>query len=184
MASNSLIRISRRAFGLQIAALPIALGAAADGAASGGDGLSHSAAAIHQETGFKASRRRVYQALTTAGEFDAVTRLSDALSLLTAPGATPTTISSEAGGAFSLFGGYITGRNLELRPNERLVQAWRTASWIPGAYSIAQFAVLDDGAGSKLIFEHRGFPDAEGEHLASGWQVHYWTPLAKFLAQA
>jgi activator of HSP90 ATPase len=188
MTSNSSIRISRRTLGLQIAALPFALGAApsapAQGAASGSDGLSHSAAAIHQEISFKASRRRVYHALTTASEFDAVSRLSDALALMTAPGAKPTSISGEAGGAFTLFGGYISGRILELQPNERLVQAWRTASWKPGAYSIAHFALLDDGAGSKLNFEHRGFPDSEGEHLAGGWQVHYWTPLAKFLAPA
>ena len=181
----SSIRISRRALALHIAAAPFALGAAAagDGAAPGSDGLSHSAAAIRQQLKFNAPRRRVYEALTNASEFEAVTRLSDALALVTAPGAKPTSIGREAGGAFTLFGGYITGRNLELQPNERLVQAWRTADWKPGEYSIAGFAFLEEGAGTTLVFDHRGFPDDAGEHLAHGWHVHYWTPLAKYLSR-
>jgi activator of HSP90 ATPase len=36
----------------------------------------------------------------------------------------PTQISREVGGAFSLFGGIIVGRHIELVPNERIVQAW------------------------------------------------------------
>jgi activator of HSP90 ATPase len=44
------------------------------------------------------------------------------------------------GGTFTLFGGYVTGRNLEMLPDERLVQAWRAGSWKPGAFSIAAFS--------------------------------------------
>jgi len=49
--------------------------------------------------------------------------------LLAAAGAKPTAISTELGGSFTLFGGYITGRHIEMLPNERLVQAWRAGSW-------------------------------------------------------
>jgi activator of HSP90 ATPase len=181
----SSILISRRALACRLAAVPFALGSAGRAAAAdGADGLSRSAAAIHQEIKFNAGRRRVYEALTTASQFDAVTHLSDALALMTAPGAKSTVISGEEGGAFTLFGGYITGRSIDLQPGERLVQAWRTERWKPGDYSIASFELLEDGAGTKLVFEHRGFPDGEGEHLAKGWHAHYWTPLAKFLARA
>ena len=81
-----------------------------------------------------------------------------------------------------MFGGYITGRNLELIPNERLVQAWRTSSWDAGDFSIVKFVLVAEGKETKLTFEHRGFPEGQGGHLAEGWHTHYWDPLAKFLS--
>jgi uncharacterized protein YndB with AHSA1/START domain len=98
----------------------------------GTDGLSHVSEAIHQELLFNASPQRVYGALTSGKSFDAITRLSDGDALLKAAGAQPTAISSDVGGTFTLFGGYITGRHLEMLPDERLVQAWRAGSWKPG----------------------------------------------------
>jgi len=43
---------------------------------------------------------------------------SAAPSAKTAAAAKPTAISTELGGSFTLFGGYITGRHLEMLPNE------------------------------------------------------------------
>ena len=189
----SIVHISRRALALGLSSIPAALSVA--GRALGADsmaaapsdaaaGLSHSSESIHQEITFNAGRRRVYAALTDAKQFDAVTRLSDAIELVTAPGAKPTTISHEVGGSFTLFGGYVTGRHLQLLPDERLVQAWHAASWKPADYSIVRFELFEDGAATKLKFDHRGFPDGQGTHLADGWHVHYWQPLAKYLSQA
>jgi activator of HSP90 ATPase len=115
--------------------------------------------------------------------FDAITRLSDAITLVTAADAKPTSISREVGGPFTLFGGYITGRNLELLGDERLVQGWRAESWPAGDYSIVKFVLGENGAETRLVFDHRGFPEGEGRHLARGWYAHYWEPLAKYLAQ-
>jgi activator of HSP90 ATPase len=183
--------LTRRAFAVRLAALPVGLtvGARAFGAERlagvappDDDGLTHTSEAIHQEIQFDASHRRVYDALTVGKQFDAVTRLSDGAQLLAAPGAKPTAISDVLGGAFVLFGGYITGRHLELLPGERLVQAWRAASWKPGEYSIVSFVLADEGGKTKVVFDHRGFPAGTGSHLASGWHAHYWEPLAKYLA--
>jgi len=91
----------------------------------------------------------------------------------------PAEISREVGGGFALFGGYITGRHIELGPNERIEQAWRTGGWPPGVYSIAKFELVEQGAGSTIVFDHTGFPKAGA--LASGWNAHYWEPLQKFL---
>jgi len=182
--------ISRRSLTLTLAALPIGLVVADTLAApkvksfAAADGLSHTAEAIRQEVALDASPQRVYQALTATKDFDMVTRLSDAEVLLNATGAKPTSISTEVGGPFTLFGGYITGRHLEMLSNERLVQAWRAASWKPGDFSIAAFYLMAEGGKTKLNFEHRGFPNGEGAVLAHGWHSHYWEPLAKFLAQA
>ena len=144
--------------------------------------ISHTAEAIHQEPVFKASRKRVYEALTDAKQFDKVVQLSAAMKTGMAPGAKPAEIGREAGGAFALFGGYVTGRHLELVPNERIVQAWRAGSWDPGDYSIAKFQLVEQGAGTKIVFDHTGFPKGNAEHLAAGWKMNYWEPLEKYLA--
>jgi hypothetical protein len=39
----------------------------------------------------------------------------------------------------------------------------------------------DHDAGAKVVFDHKGFPDAAAAHLAEGWHINYWQPLAKML---
>src|SRR5271155_2407706 len=143
--------------------------------------ISRTAESIHQEAVFKASRKRVYEALTDAKQFDKVIQLSGVLQSMHL-GDKPAEIGREVGGAFTLFGGYITGRQVELLPNERIVQAWRTGGWAPGVYSIAKFELVEQESGTKIVFDHTGFPKGEAEVLASGWKAHYWEPLEKLLA--
>lgn len=147
------------------------------------EGLSSDSPAIHQEVPIGASCARVYQALTDARAFDALTRLSDAVALVTAPNAKATAVSARAGAPFTLFGGYITGRNLELVSDQRLVQAWRTGGWDAGEYSIVRFTLRTQDAGCLVTLDHRGFPRSQGESLAYGWRAHYWEPLAKLLSR-
>jgi activator of HSP90 ATPase len=146
------------------------------------DGISHTADSIHQEPVFTASPKRIYEALTDAKQFTRVIQLSGALQAMHLPDK-PAEISREVGGAFALCGGYITGRNVELVPTVRIVQAWRAGGWPPGVYSIARFELVEQGSsGCKIVFDHTGFPKGEAEGLASGWKAHYWEPLAKVLA--
>jgi activator of HSP90 ATPase len=138
--------------------------------------------AIHQEPIFHASREQVFATLTDAQQFDKVAQLSAAMQNMPT-GGKPTAISRLVGGAFALFGGYITGLQIELILNERITQAWRSQSWKPGEYSIVRFQFADQGAGTKILFDHRGFPDGQAQNLVHGWQVNYWQPLEKYLAQ-
>ena len=147
-------------------------------------GISRAEEAIHQEPVFKASRKRVYEALTDASQFAKVVELSAAMkSGGMKTGAAPVTISREAGGAFAAFGGYVSGRQIELVANERIVQVWRAGSWDPGSYSIAKFVLVEQGAETKIKFDHTGFPKGQAEHLAEGWRINYWEPLAKYLGE-
>jgi activator of HSP90 ATPase len=144
--------------------------------------ISHRAESIHQEAVFKANRNRVYEALTDTKQFDKIIKLSPEMQAGKSFGTTPTAISREVGGTFSIFGGHIIGRQIELVPNQRIVQAWRVVDWDPGVYSIAKFELLEQGAGTKLVFDHTGFPKGDAEHLAEGWKSHYWDSIEKFLA--
>ena len=146
------------------------------------DGLSHAAESIHQEPVFKTSPKRVYEALTDAKQFDNVSQLSAAVQSGIDLGSKPTQIDAQPGGLFTLFRGHIVGRQIELVPNERIVQAWRVVTWSPGLYSIVRFELTSQGSTTKLVFNHIGFPDGQGQHLAEGWKINYWEPLEKFLA--
>jgi hypothetical protein len=139
--------------------------------------------AIHQERVFKAGRRRIYEALAVESQFDKIVQLSGVTKADPAAAMQrPTKLSPNEGGAFSLFAGYIVGRQIELVPNELIVQAWRVLNWPTGMYSIARFALMEQDGSTKIVFDHKAFPKGAGEHLASGWQEHYWDPLTKFLA--
>jgi activator of HSP90 ATPase len=124
---------------------------------------------IHYEIDFHPTPARLYQAILDQKQFAAFTGM-------------PATIDPIPGGAFSQFDGQITGRTIELVPNQRIVQAWRPAHWEPGIYSIAHFEFHPRAAETTLIFDHTGFPAGEFDHLDWGWYHHYWDPLKKFLA--
>jgi activator of HSP90 ATPase len=143
--------------------------------------ISRTSESIHPVVTFNASRKRIYEALTDAKQFDKVIQLSGVMQAMHL-GDKPAEISRDVGGAFALFGGYIVGRHVELVPNERIVQAWRAGNWSPGVYSIARFELVEQGSGTTLVFDHTGFPKGDAESLASGWKAHYWEPLAKLLA--
>ena len=126
-------------------------------------------ASIEQEVVIPASPRRVYEALTDAKTFSAFT------------GGKPAEIEGKAGGVFSCFGGMILGRNVELVPERRVVQAWRVANWPDGVFSIVRFELVPAGAGTKLSFFQAGFPDDARGHLEAGWHKMYWEPLRTYL---
>lgn len=125
---------------------------------------------IHYELDFDASPQRFYSAIIDQKQFAAFTGL-------------PATIDPVEGGAFSMFGGLITGRNVELVEGSRIVQAWRPGHWDPGIYSIVHFEFKPRAAATTLIFDHTGFPAGEYDHLDFGWHSHYWGPLTTYLAK-
>lgn len=129
---------------------------------------------IHQEVDFTASPKQLYEALLDTKQFCAFAAQSGEFT------ATSAKIDRTVGGAFSLFDGHIIGINVELVPNERIVQAWRVVDWPAGVYSIAKFEFKAQGSGTHLVFDHTGFPEKWRDHLAAGWQSHYWDLLTKY----
>lgn len=130
---------------------------------------------IHQVVDLKASPQKVYEVLLSSKQFSACTKKSfDNFSAGSAR------IDSVVGGSFSVFDGHIIGRILELVPNQRIVEAWRVVDWPPGIYSIAKFELKAMGSGTQITFDHTGFPEGLKEHLATGWQQHYWDAMAKY----
>jgi len=125
--------------------------------------------AIHQEIDFNTTPARLYEVLLDAKQFSAFSKDT-------------AEIEPRAGGAFKMFGGRIEGRNVELVPNQRIVQAWRPASWPAGVYSIVRFELVARGAGARIVLDHAGFSQDKFEGLNDGWPIRYWDPLHKYLS--
>lgn len=125
--------------------------------------------AIHQEEDFNAPPGKIFEILLDAKQFSAFTKDT-------------AEVNANPGASFRLFGGRIEGRNVELVTNQRIVQAWRPASWPAGVYSIVRFELTIHGSGTRIIFDHTGFPAENWDHLNSGWMRNYWEPLRTYLA--
>ena len=124
---------------------------------------------LHQELAFDAPPHRIFHILMDSKEFAAMTGMD-------------ASIDPAPGGAFKTFSGMIEGRNVEIIPAQRIVQAWRPASWDAGVYSIVRFELKAAGAGTALILNHTGFPPGNFDHLDPGWHMRYWDPLRKYLS--
>jgi len=124
--------------------------------------------AIQQTVTIMCSPEDVYTALTSGREFGKAT-------------GAPAEIEAGVGGAFSCFGGQITGRQLELQRNRRIVQAWRASPWPEGVYSVVKIDIKKSGGSTTVELEHTGFPEDAAEHLEGGWRKMYWEPLKSFL---
>lgn len=155
---------------------------AVPGWAAGEEEISQAAEAIHQSPVLRASRKRVYEALLDAKQFAKVEERSGARRTGMALGNKPTQIDRQVGGAFTIYGGHIIGRHIELVPDTRIVQAWRVVDWDAGVYSIVKFELVEQGTGTKIAFDHTGFPKGQARHLAEGWKANYWEPLADYLS--
>jgi activator of HSP90 ATPase len=151
---------------MSVAALGIGAFAAGTSAAAAAD---ETLAAIHQENAFNAPPARIYEIFLDSKAFGAMTGL-------------PAQISSEEGGAFSMFGGVIIGRNIELVPAMRIVQAWKPKYWPPGVYSLVKFELVAQGGQTQIVLDHTGFPADTYAGLNSGWPKRYWHPLETYLA--
>ncbi len=95
----------------------------------------------------------------------------------------PAQIEPRAGGPFSVFGGMIQGITVDLKENERIVQAWRAKNWPEGVYSLATFQLAAEGDGTRLSFLQVGVPEDQAEHITKGWEQHYWSKLPAFLSR-
>lgn len=93
----------------------------------------------------------------------------------------PAETTYQAGGRFTAWDGYISGRNLQLEPNKRIVQAWRTSEFPAGAPDSHLEVVLEPvGDGTRITFRHSNIPSGQGANYEKGWHEFYLAPMAKY----
>jgi activator of HSP90 ATPase len=122
---------------------------------------------IKQTVTFKTSPHEVYEALMDSKKHAAFT-------------GSAAKISREVGGEFMAYDGYITGKNIELVPDKKIVQSWRAVDWEEGYFSRITFELTAVPEGTRLDFVHADVPDGTEEEFTQGWIENYWEPMKKY----
>lgn len=93
------------------------------------------------------------------------------------------TMSREIGGTFNIFDGYCSGHNIELKQDEKIVQAWnfREDGWPEDHFSTCTFEFEQKGDSTELKFVQTGIPAHKRDALAEGWKTYYWEPMTDML---
>jgi uncharacterized protein YndB with AHSA1/START domain len=92
-------------------------------------------------------------------------------------------MSDELGAEISAWDGYISGRNLELVPGERIVQSWRTTKFSDeheDSIITVTLEELDDG--TLLTLVHSNVPDDHRSYEEGGWHSRYFEPMQAYFA--
>jgi uncharacterized protein YndB with AHSA1/START domain len=94
------------------------------------------------------------------------------------------TQSNEVGAAVSAWGDYISGRNLELVPGERIVQTWRTQDFTDEHEDSIITVTLEEVAeGTLLTLVHSNVPKEQTSYERGGWQEHYFEPMQEYFGK-
>ena len=92
--------------------------------------------------------------------------------------------SREIGAEVSAWDDYISGRNLELVPAERIVQSWRTTHFTEDHEDSIITVTLEEVAeGTLLTLVHSNVPEGQTSYERGGWQVHYFEPMQEYFAK-
>ncbi len=123
---------------------------------------------IDQSVTFKGGAHEIYEMLMDAQKHSEFT-------------GGPAEISREIGGEFTLMGGGLSGKTLDLVADKKIVQAWRANDWPEGHYSTAIFLMEESGGQTEMHFTQAGVPPDSFDSINEGWRTYYWEPIAKAL---
>ncbi len=92
----------------------------------------------------------------------------------------PSFVSDKVNETFTAGEGYITGKNMELEPYNRIVQSWRTNDFEDNeGDSQIEILLSEQDEGTTLTLKHTNVPES-GEHYKKGWEEHYFEPMKHY----
>ena len=94
-------------------------------------------------------------------------------------GGGPAKMKAEVGFEFSLWGGDIHGKNIEVVENKKLVQDWYSGDWPKP--SRATFTLTPKNGSTLLSLTHENVPDEEEKEIADGWNRYYLGQIKELL---
>lgn len=89
-------------------------------------------------------------------------------------------MGKKAGTLFSLWGGSIHGKNIEISP-ERIIQDWKEEAW--EEFSRVTFHIRTKGKQTELELIHEGIPEKSVKSIDSGWDDYYLGPLRDYVEE-
>lgn len=125
---------------------------------------------IKQKVRFNASPQQIYSLLTDSKLHTTLTKQR-------------AKISRKIGGPFSTRNGRISGIIVDLAPNQRVVQAWRSKDFPKGTFSMATFDLSPTkSGGTEVILTHRGVPKTLIPSVEKDWRKIYWERVREITA--
>jgi activator of HSP90 ATPase len=86
-------------------------------------------------------------------------------------------------GEFTIWDKYITGKTIELEPDKKIVQLWRTTEFPAGSPdSILELTFEAVNEGTRLILIQKNIPEGQGEDYKQGWKENYFEPMQEFFS--
>lgn len=84
---------------------------------------------------------------------------------------------------FLAYGTFLSGRNLELIPGQRVHLTWRAQMqpWPADHHSTVTYDLTPHPDGTRLRLTHAHAPEDLVASMAEGWITWYWQPLAAYL---
>jgi activator of HSP90 ATPase len=117
---------------------------------------------------FNVTRQKIYQAWLNSREHTAFTGSKAA-------------ISARKGAKFTAWDGYISGKNLELTPNKRILQSWRTTEFSSDDPDSLLEILLDEKNGKTTVtIRHTNIPEGQGKGYKKGWVDFYFKPMKAY----
>ncbi|NJC96291.1 MAG: hypothetical protein C3F07_07035 [Anaerolineales bacterium] len=99
----------------------------------------------------------------------------------TAMTGSPANVDGRVGGKFAAWDGYIFGTTLELTPDQRIVQAWRTSEFPDEAPDSRLEVLLEEtGNGTRLTLTHTDMPEGQVDSYRQGWEDFYFKPMREY----
>ena len=122
---------------------------------------------IRQTVHISAKPQEVYEAFVDAkkhGEFTGAKVKFDA----------------KVGGKFDIWGGELTGENVELVQGKKIVQKWRASDWPKGHFSDLTINLESGNDETRLVLVQENVPDDKADEIDDGWHQYYWKPMNEY----
>lgn len=93
-------------------------------------------------------------------------------------------ISPKAGGKFTAWDGYISGKNIELIPYKKIIQTWRTSEFADEAPDSTVEILLEEKNGkTKLSLYHYNLQKGDAKKYKDGWRDFYFEPMKQYYSK-
>ncbi|MFO7827288.1 MAG: SRPBCC domain-containing protein [Bacteroidales bacterium] len=87
-------------------------------------------------------------------------------------------MDDKEGTEFSLWEGDITGRNISIEENKKIVQEWYFGD--QEEKSIVTIKIFDHKKGSQVELNHTNIPDEVYDNIVEGWNEFYFGAVKAF----
>ena len=96
----------------------------------------------------------------------------------------PASCNAKLGGSFTAHGDYISGKNEELVPYQKIVQSWRTTEFSDDEEDSVLEVIFEDKNNQTLItLIHSNLPP-HGTQYEQGWKDFYFKPMIAYFSKS